>query len=89
VFRINTTYEPNEKIYKLKKTINDDLPIKLYDCASKLPIIGSDKLRKDVRTLKKTKGKVNEILDLFLYFINGDWNFENENIYKVLSMMSP
>jgi hypothetical protein len=42
-----------------------------------------------VRTLKKTKGKVNEILDIFHFFLNGDWNFENENIYKVLSMMSP
>ena len=46
-------------------------------------------MRKQVNDLKKVKGRVDGMKDVFDFFINGNWHYENKQIYHVINKLSP
>ena len=50
---------------------------------------GKKQLRDNVKLLKKVHGKVDSTLTIFDFFINGNWQYVNQNIYSALERMSP
>ena len=46
-------------------------------------------MQSSVQMLKKIYQKTDETLEIFKFFIEGDWRFENKKIYGLLNNMSP
>jgi hypothetical protein len=60
----------------------------MYDLVSQLPVIGSPEMREDVNSLKKNKNRVDAMSSTFDFFINGNWLYENKQIYEVIDKLS-
>jgi fatty acyl-CoA reductase len=75
--------------FKLKKKIFEDLPINMLDFVSKLPIVGTPALKNAAEKLKKMSKKINSMIEVFDFFIRGDWHYENKKVYEIIKMMSP
>ena len=39
--------------------------------------------------LKKVYGKIDDMLEIYRFFIEGDWQYKNARIYGPLDLMSP
>ena len=64
-------------------------PLKAAEIVSKLPKVGTPQMKAQVEMLKKIYKKSDDTLGIFTFFINGDWRYQNINIYKVIEKMSP
>ena len=80
---------PNEHHYKLKTYMIDTLPTQMLDVVSHLPVVGNQKMRENVTTLKKINSRLEGMSDTFTFFIKGNWLYENKQIYEVINKMSP
>lgn len=89
VFRAGVEFIGNEKVFKLKQKVIRDLPVTLTGCVSQLPIVGSRKMKEQVKMLEKINSKIDGTLGIFDFFINGNWQYVNQNIYGALDRMSP
>lgn len=58
------------------------------EAGSKLPIPAAKELGKSAMLLRKVQSKVNGMLGIFQFFINGDWTYINNHIYPVISRLS-
>lgn len=76
---------PNRKLYTLKFNLAHEVPTKVMDVLSKVPGIGSAKMRKDVERLKKLNIRAWELGNTFVHFINHEWIFETNEIYELLA----
>ena len=56
---------------------------------SRTPYFGTASMQQQVQQLEKIQATMQERVDLFRFFIRGDWTFENKRIYQVLAMMTP
>jgi hypothetical protein len=50
------------------------------ELVSKLPKIGSSEMVAQVNILKGVTKKVDDTLEIYHFFIDGSWNFENKKI---------
>ena len=53
-----------------------------------VPIFRSEKMKLLMLQLQKIEKARDDLMHLFRYFIQGNWTFENENIYRVMNCMS-
>ena len=58
------------------------------DAASKLPISAAKEIGDGVKKLRKVTDKVDSMVDIFEFFINGEWTYINNRIYPVISRLS-
>lgn len=56
--------------------------------ASKMPIIGTNQLKQQVKLLNGINQKADNLTDIMNFFINGDWHFENKKIFDVIDKLS-
>ena len=89
VSKISIEFIPNATLYKIKKTLMEDFPTKLLVSATSLPLVGNPKLHKAAQQLAAIKAKSNSVLDIFDFFVNGEWHYVNERIYQATELLSP
>ena len=75
--------------FDLRKKVFQEYPLKLVDFVSKLPLIGSPHLQKQVAALIKQNGNLNRMIMYFDKLMKGDWHYENKKIYDVIAMLTP
>jgi hypothetical protein len=63
--------------FKMRKKIFEDIPINTLEFISQLPVVGSPSLRNSATQLKKMSVKINGMIEVFDFFIRGDWHYEN------------
>jgi hypothetical protein len=73
----------------LRKKIFEDIPINMLSFVSKLPVVGTPALKNSADKLKKMSKKINGMIEVFDFFMRGDWHYENKKIYELINMMSP
>ena len=54
-----------------------------------MPIIGSDKMKEKSDFVNMALSKLDGMVGIFDFFMNGSWIFESKKILGVLSEMSP
>tara|TARA_B110000285_G_scaffold185620_1_gene210632 strand:+ start:1039 stop:1263 length:225 start_codon:yes stop_codon:yes gene_type:complete len=64
-------------------------PVQLFSYASNLPGIGSQKMRENAQQLEKAVGKIDGMLDIFKFFMDGGWLYENYKINPIIELLSP
>ena len=72
----------------MRKALFEKWPLRALDFASKMPYIGTKGLKKNVQLLHMLDKRLDGMIDIFDFFINGNWHYENKNIYKVMETMS-
>ena len=65
----------------MRKKIFEDLPINTLNFIAKLPIVGTPALKSAADKLKKMSVKINGMIEVFDFFMRGDWHFENQKVY--------
>jgi hypothetical protein len=65
------------------------LPIKAVGLLAKLPVVGSKKMREDAKLLDKSFEKMEGIKELFFFFLNTEYIFEQKMDDVYMSLMSP
>lgn len=78
-----------DKRYHLGAYLKNDLPMMLLKAYYQIPFIGSDKMKLNLMQLQKIEKARDDLMHLFRFFIQGNWEFANENIYLVMKCMSP
>lgn len=73
---------------QMRKKIFEDLPINAMTFLSNLPIVGTPALRSAASKLKKMSVKINGMIEVFDFFMRGDWRYENQKIYSLIKLMS-
>jgi hypothetical protein len=73
----------------MKKKLFNEIPLRIADFTSKLPNLGTPEMVAQVERLKNIYKKTDDTLEIFEFFINGNWQFQNKRIYGVLDKMSP
>ena len=53
-----------------------------------IPFLGSEKMKLNLLQLQKIEKARDDLMHLFRFFIRGNWEFANENLYKVMKCMS-
>jgi hypothetical protein len=72
----------------MRKKIFEDLPISMMTFLSKIPVVGTPALSNAANKLKKMSVKINGMIEVFDFFIRGDWHFENQKVYQLINLMS-
>jgi len=67
----------------------EKLPVKMLELVSNIPIVGSKKLKNAAKTLLTVQSKIENSLNTFQFFLQGNFMFENKEIYNITSKMSP
>jgi len=87
--RIEVDFVTSEFKYQLKKKVNQELPIKLIEYLAKIPFVNGKQLTQRAKDLNKARLKLNDVVELFRFFIMNEWNYENKKIEKIAQLMSP
>jgi hypothetical protein len=88
-FKVNTQMVESKTELMLRKKIFEDIPINMLSFVSKIPIVGTPAIKNSADKLKKMAKKINGMIEVFDFFMRGDWHFENKKIYELIKMMSP
>ena len=88
-FKVDTQMVESRFEFDLRKKVFEDLPINTLSFFSKLPVVGTPALKGAATKLKRMSTKINGMIEVFDFFMKGDWHYENKNIYKLIDMMSP
>lgn len=75
---VGYNYIENEKLFQLVTTIRETIPIRAMDIYSRIPMLGSARLRGQVKLMKKVSAKMHGLQTLFHHFINNSWTFETQ-----------
>ena len=75
-------------MFKVRKALFEKWPLRALEFASNMPYIGTTGLKKNVKLLQMLDKRLDGMIDIFDFFINGNWHYENKNIYKIMEMMS-
>ena len=78
----------NRLEFKIKKGFWNDLPFEGMKLASKLPIVGTKSLKKNVKLFEGVIEKSADLEGVMNFFINGDWHYENKKIFDSLDKLS-
>jgi hypothetical protein len=68
IFKPDGIFVKNEKLFKFLYFLRNDLPVRTLDKVSRIPGIGSAKLRKDVEKAKKINKRAWDLVYLFSHF---------------------
>jgi hypothetical protein len=64
-------------------------PVQLFSYASNLPMIGSQKMRENAQQLEKAIGRIDGMLGIFKFFMDGGWLYENYKMKPIIELLSP
>ena len=73
-------FHKNKKVFEFMKKIRMELPIQMMQAISNMPLVGTPEQRKKVETLAKAERKISETIEIFHYFVNGDWHYVSDRI---------
>jgi hypothetical protein len=57
----------------MKKKLFNEIPLRIADFTSKLPNLGTPEMVAQVERLKNIYKKTDDTLEIFEFFINGNW----------------
>jgi len=77
----------NEWNYNMLMYLTTKLPLQFLNTAAKMPLIGTPAVKKQAEKFSILAKRGEETLDLFSFFINGDWRYENRKLAKLTSML--
>jgi len=79
---------PDPTMLELAIAVTETIPIKILKCYSRLPHLGSKKLRDQAKLAETVSNKMYDMQSIFHHFINNSWIFETEQCNKLLSVMA-
>ena len=74
--------------YQVKKMIGEKIPLIAMENVAKIPLPQLKNMKKGVTQLRKIQNKLDDMYDIFDFFIKGDWIYVNNRIYPLISRMS-
>ena len=77
----------NRKYYA-KDIIKKGIGLRILRAYSESMLPGSKKVKKNVQQLDNLLKFRKDLINLFRFFIRGNWVYQNENLYKVMSCLS-
>jgi hypothetical protein len=66
-----------------------NLPIKALTFISHMPFVGSPKLQEKAKNMDFISNRLDGMLGLFKFFMDGTWIFESQKILNLLQQVSP
>jgi hypothetical protein len=69
--------------------LTETIPSKIFECKSKLPIIGSRRQREQSKQLNRILKKMLEMQLVFKYFASQEWIYQSVTADRILETMSP
>ena len=75
--------------YDMRIKLQMKLPLKALNVAANTPVVGTKNLKKQAEKMNKLAKKGEGLNDLYAFFIDGNWKFENKKITKLIDMLSP
>ena len=75
--------------FMIKRYLFTIWPVQLFSYASNLPMIGSQKMRENAQQLEKAIGRIDGMLGIFKFFMDGGWLYENYKMNPIIELLSP
>ena len=86
-FKAVVNFIPSKFEFDFRKNIEEYIPIKLFQYFAKSPL-GSEKLQEKAANIEFLYRKLDGMLGIFKFFMDGTWVFESQKILNLLQEIS-